>query len=415
MRRIILFAVVLTLAVVVAVWFANNPGDVTVVWRGWRLDTSVGVMLVLMVVAVAVMLLMARVIALIRGTAAGFAAARRERRFAQGLRALGHGFAAAHAGQPHAARRYAKEAAALLDDNTATRLLTAQAASANDDAATLRSVAVNLLEHPETELAALRDLAERARREGDTVGALGYAKRALARRDAPRWALDLALDVQIAGARWSEAIAALDSRPARAHYAAPVLRRMKADLYTQAADDAFGHRDGAQAESFARKAMEHGAGERARVVLARALALQGKQKKAVGEIEQAWAGAPSAALAAAYVDILAAETALERARRVEKLVASTADHPESRLALAEASLRAQLWGQARNRLAPLLGDDVPRELHARAAVLMAELESGERNDASAGATWLKRALERTVPGGAPRAPRSVSELLASHG
>lgn len=413
MSRVVLFVALLTLAVLVAVWFANNPGEVTVIWHDWRIDTSVGILLALMAVIVAVMLLIAKLVAMIRGTALGFAAARRERRMAQGLRALGHGFAAARGGQGVAARRYAKEAAALLDDNAATRVLAAQAAQVNDDAATLRSVAVNLLDKPETELAALRDLAERARAEGDVVGALNYAARALARKDAPKWALDVVLDVQIGAARWTEALSTLESRPAREHYTAAALKTLKAELLTNAAEAALAHRDAAQANTLARRALDQGAGPRAVIAHARALALQGKHKKAAAEIERIWTAKPDAALAAAYIEILATEPALERARRVEKLVAESADDPESRLMLAEASLRAQLWGQARNRLAPLLGDDVPRELHARAAILMAELETGERNDPAAGATWLKRALERAPQAVATPPPRSVSELLGA--
>ena len=35
-----------------AVWLAERPGAVTAEWRGWRLDTSVGVLLVAVVVLI---------------------------------------------------------------------------------------------------------------------------------------------------------------------------------------------------------------------------------------------------------------------------------------------------------------------------------------------------------------------------
>ena len=96
------------------------------------------------------------------------------------------------------------------------------------------------------------------------------------------------------------------------------------------------------------------------------------------------------------------------------MVAVNAEHAESRLALAEVSLKAQLWGQARNRLAPLLGEDVAKNVRARAAIIMAELESAEHKDASAGAMWLKRAVECTEPQGSTmKSPRSVSDLIES--
>lgn len=413
MTRVILFVVAVVTAVMAAVWFANEPGEVTVVWRGWRLDTSVGILLLLITAVTLFVLGIAKIISVIRGTAKGFAAARKERRTAQGLKALGFGLAAAHAGQPQTARKYAKEATALLHENAATQILNAKAAAANDDGPAVRQAALQLLEHSETELSGLRDLALRARSEGDVVGALNFAKRALARKDAPTWAFDLVLDVQIAGAQWGDALSTLESKAARGAYSADVYKKLKAVLLTQSALEALGHKDAAKAETQSHKAREFGAGVHALICHARALILLGKHKKAASEIEKAWATEPSLQLLAVYLDAGQTDSALDQARRVEKLVSENADHPESRLALAEASLRAQLWGQARNRVAPLLGDDVPHDLHRRAALLMAELETAERNDPAAGAIWFKRALDQSAHGiSVDNAPRSVSDVIA---
>jgi HemY protein len=413
MIRIVLYVVLLAAAISVAVWFANNPGEVLVLWRGWRIDTSVGILLVVMAGAVVIMLGLAKLIALIRGSVDMFATARKDRRLRQGLAALGHGFAAVHAGQPQLASKLAKEAAAFLDDTPATRLLLAQAAAANDDGAGLRTQAIHLLDKPETELAALRQLSARAVHEGDVVGALNYAKRALARKDAPKWALDMVLDVQVANGRWADALSALDSKIGRGHFGTVSFQKLKAELLTRMAEEALDHGDAAAAESHSHKALEAGGDERAVIAHARAMMVQTKTKKAAAEIEKAWNTTPSAALLRAYLAACASESALDQARRVEKLVAATADHAESRLALAEVSLKAQLWGQARSRLAPLLGGDVAKGVQARAAMLMAELETTERNDAAAGASWLKRALERAEPQGpAAKFPRNVEDLLA---
>jgi len=414
MTRLIIYVAGLAALIAVAVWFADDPGEVTLLWRGWRMDTSLGILLTLMAVAVLIMLGVFKLIGMIRGSAEMFAATRKDRRLKQGLAALGHGFAAVYGGQPALARKLAKDAAALLDDNAATRLLRIRAAAVNDDGAGLRTEAAHLLDAPETELSALRELAARAVKEGDVVGALNYAKRALGRKDAPKWALETVLDVQIANGRWADALGALDSKTGRDIFGGATHQKLKAELLTRIAEEALGHGDAAAAENSARKALDAGAGERAVIAHARALMVQTKTKKAATEIEKAWTGAPSAALLRAYLAAMAGESALDQARRVEKLVAGNADHVESRLALAETSLKAQLWGQARNRLSPLLGDDVAKPIQTRAALLMAELEAAERNDAAAGAAWLKRALDR---GGAQTTPtpRTLNDLLAAAG
>jgi len=48
LRTLIWFAVA-PVAMLGAVWLAARPGNVIVEWRGWRLDTSVGVLLVAVV------------------------------------------------------------------------------------------------------------------------------------------------------------------------------------------------------------------------------------------------------------------------------------------------------------------------------------------------------------------------------
>lgn len=413
MIRIVLYVALLATATAIAVWLANNPGEVMVLWRGWRVDTSVGILLGLMTASVLVILGIAKLIAIIRGSVDVFATARKDRRAQQGLTALGHGFAAVHAGQAVLARKYAKDSAALLGDSAATRLLRAQAAAANDDGARLRTEAIHLLEKPETELAALRALSARASKEGDIVGALNYAKRALARKDAPQWAMELVLDVQIANGRWGDALSALDSKIGRDHFGTANHQKLKAELLTRLAEEALGHGDAAAAENHAHKALDAGGGERAIIAHARSLMLQTKTKKAVTEIEKAWGSAPSAALLRTYLAAIPNESALEQARRVENLVSVNSDDTESRLALAEVSLKAQLWGQARNRLAPLLGEDVSKNVQARAAVIMAELETAEHKDTAAGASWLKRAIDRTeARGPETKSPRTVGDLIA---
>ncbi len=89
------------------------------------------------------------------------------------------------------------------------------------------------------------------------------------------------------------------------------------------------------------------------------------------------------------------------------------DHPESRLAVASASLEAELWGQTRNRLSGLTGEDAAPHIRARAAQLLADVERRERGDTGKAAEWLDLALEiQKSPGKSVRKPKSVAEILA---
>ena len=342
-----------------------------------------------------------------------FSARRREKRVRRGLVALGDGFSAVQAGQAAVARRLVKEAENLLGDSPAVRVLHKQTLALDGDTAELKAAAEVLLERPETEMAALRTLAIRAAKDGDVIGAVGYARRAMTRGDAPAWAVHLTLDAEIAAGRWTEAMAVLDSAAGRDVYAPSELQRLRARLRIHQAQTQLAAGQSVPAARAAQKAMDEGGGVDAVAIYAKAMAAQGKGRKAAGDIERAFAQQPDATLVAAYRSLVPGETALDWARRVETLVQSQPDDAESRLAVAEASLGAELWGRARNRLGGLTSDLHPATVRARAARLMADLESGETGDSDAVARWLREAMKASAAGdSAIPAPTTAAALLA---
>ena len=74
MIRVIVFLVAVSLAALGVAWFADRPGEVAVVWRGWRVETS------LMVGAVAILTLVTALIfvwSMLRGNTGSAGVARR--------------------------------------------------------------------------------------------------------------------------------------------------------------------------------------------------------------------------------------------------------------------------------------------------------------------------------------------------
>jgi HemY protein len=302
----------------------------------------------------------------------------------------------------------------LLSDNAAVLMLRKEAAALRGDKQEVRRAAEAMLERPATELAGLRTLAQDALARGEVVSARDYASRAWARREAPEWALDMLLDIEIDAGRWTEALNLLSGKPARQAYSPERHARLKTLLYVQLAESALGRGDAISAAVAAKKAMGTGGLQLPAVLaFARAMAAQGRGRKAAHTVERAWAEAPGAALLAAYRALEPGETALDWAKRVVHLEDAAPDHPESRLAVAQAALAAQLWGQARSSLSGLTAEGVAPSIRGRAAALLAELEAQQRGDNDAAADWLRLALEfqQPVPRGG-RVPRSATELLA---
>ena len=414
MRALFLFVVLVGLMVGAAVWLADDPGSISLVWRGWRVDTSVGVLVAVFLLTLAAALVILRFVATVSGSVRTFLARRREQRIQRGLMSLGDGFAAVQAGQADIARKFAKEAAMLLDNNSAALVLRKEAAALNGDAIEMQDAATAMLARRGTELAGLRALANKSLVEGDVVGALNHARRALSRKDAPVWALRMALDAEISTERWSDAINALDTRLGRQAFTRVEHARLMSQLLTRQSDVLLRQGDTEAAAVAAKKAMGAGGHSRESVVaFARAMAAQGRGKKAAQAVERAWTEAPHPDLLAAYKILVPGEAALAWAKRIENLVQAAPDHIESRLAVAEASLEAELWGQARSRLSGLTAETMPANVRARAAHLLAELERRQRGDAEAAADWLKLALEFHRAPGRRAVPRSAAELLAS--
>jgi len=57
MRRILIFFVKLAIIVAIAVWLAERPGTVTLKWLNWELHSTVGVLIVVVVVGATIVAL----------------------------------------------------------------------------------------------------------------------------------------------------------------------------------------------------------------------------------------------------------------------------------------------------------------------------------------------------------------------
>ncbi|MBF0094402.1 MAG: heme biosynthesis protein HemY [Alphaproteobacteria bacterium] len=374
--------------VVGAVWLADRPGSVTVLWEGWRIDTSVPVLLLLLALLVGVLTAVARLLLLLRRAPRRFAEARRNRHSRRGYLALADGFAAVAAGDGGRALKLAREAEARLQDPSLTRLLTAQAADLAGDTAFARGSYDALREQPETELVGLRGLIGQARKEGKRGEALELARRAVSLRPDSAWAVQALFEEQTQAGLWAEAEATLNHNPRSGAFTPARERHLRGVLAAERAAQAHEDGDRAGALKLARQALEHQPDLIPAAVLAvRLFTAEGKERKAAAVVEEAWRQAPHPELAQACFGIWPEDGVLRRAQRAERLAAFNPDHPESRLTVAEAFLEAGLWGQARSQLEPLAHDGAS----GRVAMLMARLEQSGNGDAEAATEWLRRA------------------------
>jgi HemY protein len=394
--RLLLALLVIAGLVAVAVMFADEPGRLSLEWGGWQVETSVALLVLAVVMAIALILLLLRLLgAIFRGPGA-FLRSRRERRRREGYKALTQGMVAVAAGEADEARRLARKADVLLAEPPLTLLLQAQSAQLDGDERAAHNYFLAMLERPETEFLGVRGLLTQALKTGNEAEALELAERARSLRPKTGWALTALGELQARAGQWKEAEAtlaqalkrkALTPAEARRAQAALLLERSRA---AAAAGDARGALDLADRAQDADPSLAPAAAWRAGL-----LSEAGRARQAQRVIEAAWRVAPEPALAEIYATLVPDETPLQRMQRVQHLAAGNPDHIESHLVLAEAALRARLWGEARRHLARA-GLQAEADAAAplpppRARRLMAEVEEAENHDSARARFWLSRA------------------------
>ncbi len=353
---LLVFAGVIT----AAIFFADHPGQVEIVWQGWQVETSVGVLAAAAVLAGLAVALLFWLVSLILGSPRAFLRRRRERRRRAGYRALTQGMVAVAAGDPHEAQRCARRADALLADPPLTLLLSAQAAQLGGDETAAKKFFTAMLERPEMEFLGLRGLLNQALRAGDRGTALRLTERAAALRPDTAWAVESLFGLEAREGRWDAALETLAQAVKRRIIPRERARHYRGVILYELSVAALAGGDRARARNLAAQAQALTADLAAPAAHhARALLQDGRTGPAAKAIERAWRTIPNPDLAQVYGIIHNGAPPLERFKSFERLAAQNPDARESHLTVAEAALDAQLWGEARRHLDLALSAPAP--------------------------------------------------------
>jgi HemY protein len=417
--RAFLALLVFAAAVAAAVFFADHPGQVEIVWQGWQVETSVGVLLTAAIIMALVVTLLVWVVVLIVGSPRAFLRRRRDRRRRAGYRALTQGMVAVAAGDPQEARRHARKADALLAEPPLTLLLSAQTAQLEGDETAAKKFFAAMLDRPETEFLGLRGLLNQALREGDRGTALRLTERAMTLRPNTPWVVESLFDLEAREGRWAAAEETLAQASKRrlipreraSHHRGVILYELSCAAVA-CGDPRRGVSLAARSQGLvpdlATPAAHH----------ARLLLNEHRSGPAARAIERAWRTAPHPDLAQVYGTIHAGQAQLARVKCFERLAAQNPSARESHVALAEAALEAQLWGEARRHLEQALAAPTPPTMMVKSAnsglfsfspeaairdvdhagptprlcLMIARLEEEEHGPGDAMRSWLDRAV-----------------------
>src|SRR3979411_3266605 len=387
MVRSILFLVLIALAAVGAAWVADQTGDVTLSWGGWRVEASLPVFALALGIAIIAAMLAWTMLRALWRTPEKIRRSRRERRHARGGHATPHGLLAIGHGDCTSARRHADVARRHAAHDPLALLLHAQSAQLHGDREGARAAFRAMAERKDTRLLGLRGLFIEAQRADDPVAAVMIADEALKLAPSSTWASHAVLGFRCARGDWNGALAILDNNLASGLIDKVAYRRQRGVLLTARA---------LELENVDRDLSRESAMEAVKLaptlvpaaVLASKYQSEAHQvRRSMRIVEAAWLAQPHPDLADAYAHVKLGDSARQRLVRVETLAEKAPGHIESALAVARAAIDASAFGRAREALAPFIA--APTQ---RVAMLMAEIERNEHGDSGRARAWTLRAV-----------------------
>ena len=387
MIRIVLFLLLIAAAAWGATWIADQPGDVVLQLAGYRIETTLPILVLGLGILVVVAIVLWSIITMLLRAPGRIQRGRHARRQARGLNAITKGLLAIGHGDASAARAHAEVAGRHAGEEPLTLLLHAQTAQLEGDRAGAHRAFYAMAERAETRLLGLRGLFIEAQRADDAVSAVMIAEEALKTAPSSTWASQAVLGFRCSRGDWSGALKILDNNLSSGLIDKPTYRRQRGVLLTARA---------MELETSDRDLSRDSVMEAVKLAptLIPAAALAAKYdseahqvRRAMRLVEAAWLNQPHPDLADAYAHVRLGDSARQRLVRVETLAAKTPGNIEGALAIARAAIDAAEFARAREALAPFTA--APTQ---RVAMLMAEIERTEHGDSGRARAWTLRAV-----------------------
>ena len=377
------------LLVLGGVWLANEPGTVTIVWREWRVDAQIGILVFLIVCLVMFGITVYRSWQLLRHGPMRLLASHRLGRERKGYRELTRGMVSLAAGDASEALRHAYKADSLLNEPNAGHLLIAEAAKLQGKMALAKEHYEAMSQTADAALAGLRGLFEHAVLEGDHATALKLGAKIRELKKDSIWLLPRYFQLKVAVRDWEGADEVLEDAIRRKAVPTDGGKRDRAYVLFERGKSALHKGDTATAIGFLREANDlHPGFWPAAIEYARLLGEEGRKRRALRVLEQAWSwGGAFKPVAEEYIRLEQAINPGDEYKLVKKLTAVSKNDPDALLILSEFAFEARLWGETRRHL-EAFQEVFPSE---NANKLLEVLEDVENDNTAAVDQWWQAA------------------------
>jgi HemY protein len=205
MIRVLLFLALVALMAFGVVWVADRPGDVAIVWQGYRIETTVMVAVIALALVALLAVIVWSIVRNILRSPDVLAMFLSHRRGVRGYLAISRGLVAVGAGDAAAAKRASNEVERIAPGEPLALLLNAQVAQLSGDRGAAELAFRAMAERSDTKLLGLRGLFVEAQRRKDAVAAHAYAEAAAKAAPALGWAGQAVLEFRSNAGDWSAA------------------------------------------------------------------------------------------------------------------------------------------------------------------------------------------------------------------
>jgi len=401
MIRIIWNAFLLGVIALAAAWLSNNQGSVHLEWIGYSVQTSVAVIIGLVIVVYSVFYaFLAKPLLLVTQKISYWTGAdKRAQKMAKSkvdkevdrYTLLGKGLTALAAGDIASAEKLAGQIKkGFADDETKITVFEAQLAEAKNNTIEAMRLYDELAGVPETYLLGMRGKVRLYRLTGNLEKAVEVCAELLAIKNPPQWVLSEAFELQIHEKQWTQAIATLDKALKYKLFDKLTAKRLKASVLLEQAGDVA---DEAEKEKLIREAYDTDKTfVRAAVQTAELDIRKGQIKKARHLLQKLWKISPSWAVYEVYLTLTDKEAPIEAVKDVEELIAENPEAKINDLIFADCSLHARLWGQAKAAVLKYL-EAYPE---SKRALMMAEEIAAYNQDEKAAEEYRAKAEKAPV-------------------
>lgn len=387
MNKLFIFTLRLALLVAFAAFLADHPGTALITWHDYIIETSASALFIVTLGFGIVLYLAFRLGHLIKYGPGLWRLHRRLRKLHEGQRHLDQGMVAIASSNAVEAGRLAINARKNLGTTTSTQILQAQAAQLAGDYSSAREIFYALSLNPESVAMGYRGLIMDARRREDWDEVENLIQRLhLAKPETP-WLNIIRFDQFVRRQDWQQANTALAKIASNRLLKQKDINKSRAAiLVTLSQNEATAGRPN-QALQLAEQAIEQNKDWLPAVInLAQRQLDSGNKRTAYRTIVKYWSHMPHPHLA--YLYHQGEVDALNAYKQIQKFC-NEKDHV-SQLALAEAALAANIWGEARRHLMEIISKNLATQSAYR---LLARLERRESGNEVAAQHWLNKAFD----------------------